>query len=455
MLSTLDTWRTRYGITILLPLILLTMIMMRMVWIDLRGYSVTPDSELTIALTSSNLRPTLLRSCIPAPSTAVRPPDKMPLIPAADSFVAPLTRILYTSICRVNPSEFGELWLQVAKFGFSVSVLCSGLLVRIISGSWLLALVSAVTLYSRGRLLAELGVISPDIAIAAGLSAAALFSSHYLRSHFLPMLWATISILGMISLLNRDLFGVFAGILTLLVAKAIILRFPRLSLRSPPSLTWSPSLGQALQRVVHGGQRVLGRSGRTPPLHQTDGKMMQPGFWHPLSRVSEEHGLGGDSVLTISILILCSALSFYGFSQLLGKLLSSLPLTWPQQFIDINEFAATWMVELLAAVDLHFGISLLGIVLAALLRHPYVMPAMVRISRLLLVALIGVCLFGFVGNYFEATYLDLWNAAGVTALGSYALPVTQVIFWFEPIVLSLGIVTPYYLFCFLEAKLKA
>jgi hypothetical protein len=140
---------------------------------------------------------------------------------------------------------------------------------------------------------------------------------------------------------------------------------------------------------------------------------------------------------------------------LLARLLKLPPLFLPPNRPDLGDFTAAWIYEQISGIDLHLAVSLIGILATASLKKSPVLPAVPGLARLVLMMLVatGVCAYGT--NYLEAALMVSWREAGLAIGGYSTLPMAPVLFWFEPVLLSLGVVGPYYLFRYVEAKAKA
>ncbi len=162
-----------------LSLSLLFMILMRLVWMDLRSYPpyYPPQNRL---VSSQNLRadPCLRSFELRQKQALVRSEEVWPRPSWGESVVY---RALVHGSCRLQ--NFDEQVFIRYNQGFLISlVFAAALLTRFLCRSWIMALMIAVSLLSRGRLISMNGTISPDLAMGALLLFWAAGLGHFLRS---------------------------------------------------------------------------------------------------------------------------------------------------------------------------------------------------------------------------------------------------------------------------------
>jgi hypothetical protein len=162
-----------------LILTLLCMILLRLVWMDLRSYVITYAPQNRYAFDRSEASGSCRRSF----SLRQIGPDR----PAEGSWERPgwadakLYQSLVLASCRNG--VFYEAGFVRYNQGLLIAclVFCV-LLTRIMARSWVVGLIIAVALLSRGRLISANGQISADALMAAGFALWALCLAHWLRS---------------------------------------------------------------------------------------------------------------------------------------------------------------------------------------------------------------------------------------------------------------------------------
>lgn len=192
----LSRWR------VVFPLALLGMIFMRLVWMQLRTYAFAQDSRAIIAL--EFLHDRVDERCryvhfFPEGSAAGKAGSSASVDRPHREDRQGLTRSWLTSVGYALEGLFlcREDWLEdrpVARLNqwvFVGTIILSALMVRSVTSNWTVGLVVAAMLLSRGRLLADLGFVSLDGAMALLVTAWLAAGAHFLRTG------ATISLAAM------------------------------------------------------------------------------------------------------------------------------------------------------------------------------------------------------------------------------------------------------------------
>lgn len=152
--------------TAALFLTLLILILIRLVWVQLRTFQVFPEPSMTAtarlmdAVHSNRCAQVILKStrglgemgALPQPGVWPRSPSAL----ISPDWVG--NRLLLRSLCVEGVFD-SNLMMRLNETFFLLSALMIGFLSRIVTGRWLVGLIAVVSLVSRGRVLGELGVI--------------------------------------------------------------------------------------------------------------------------------------------------------------------------------------------------------------------------------------------------------------------------------------------------------
>lgn len=155
------------------------MILLRLVWMDLRSYVITYAPQNRYAFDRSEATGSCRRSF----SLRQIGPDR----PAHGSWERPgwADAVIYQNLVLASCRNgvFHDAGFVRYNQGLLIAclVFCV-LLSRLMARSWVVGLIVAVALLSRGRLISANGQISGDALIAVGLAIWALFMGHWLRS---------------------------------------------------------------------------------------------------------------------------------------------------------------------------------------------------------------------------------------------------------------------------------
>ncbi len=197
-------WKTALILT------LATMILMRLVWMDLRSYVVTFSPQNRYALEQSEPCARALE-----PGLALKLGEN--LLPRPGWAHAWAYHSIMKLSCRNGIFSVGG-FVRYNQGLLITTVLLLVLLARIVTRSWILGLIVAVALLSRGRLIAALGQIGADQLIGLGLALWGLTFAHWVRSGSYLMLALNYAcILWLVPLEPSMLF--LAGVLPLLMTK--------------------------------------------------------------------------------------------------------------------------------------------------------------------------------------------------------------------------------------------
>ena len=162
-----------------IPLILLTMILARLVWMQLRSYANGVDPVVAEILTETSQGDPSCGDSI----------DQLSLLPSlGHSEVgsifenpAPAYGFLTRQACALNKLDVGQL-SRLNQWVYCLTTFFYVLGSRFLTGSWTLSLTIGTMLLSRGSLLASLGILSTNHFAALGLSTIFASLTHHLRT---------------------------------------------------------------------------------------------------------------------------------------------------------------------------------------------------------------------------------------------------------------------------------
>ncbi|SMF13547.1 hypothetical protein [Pseudobacteriovorax antillogorgiicola] len=159
-----------------LGLILMSMLFMRLVWMDLRTYSVTADPKAVAVLEN-----TASATCTLQDKTVIYPQHIVPRQHLSEWADSHLYRLFLMASC-----ESGLLNVRsYVRMNQGLLVLCVVLCVfisRFFTKSWLLCITTAAVLMSRGRLISANGDISGQAMMTALVTLWVAVACHWLRS---------------------------------------------------------------------------------------------------------------------------------------------------------------------------------------------------------------------------------------------------------------------------------
>lgn len=185
------------------PVILLGMILMRLIWMQLRVYP--PEFERRAV--ASVLMGTQDSSCDGGLSESLQSAILFsPGVDARDvNLLSPVFAVTGQLLCRYDQVD-AKAFVRVNQFLFCATILCAVMLTRFATSSWMLALIVAAMLFSRGTLLADIGGVSPSYVIMFLLMFAASCYAHFFRTGSRATALAAASTLALGGLVDRALW---------------------------------------------------------------------------------------------------------------------------------------------------------------------------------------------------------------------------------------------------------
>lgn len=459
-------WRSR-RVRIALPLILIVMILMRLVWMQLRSYPVVPELRALVSLAIIDDSETCTYD------RSLPRPDTEPFDAARAWVVSPAYVTLGYVGCFagwLDDREFVRLnqWLLV-----STVFLCV-LLARFVTSSWTLALIVGAMLMSRGRLLADISRVSIDFVAMSVVTAWITALAHFVRTGAAVSLTVAAGLALFSAFVDRSLIVLsFVTPATLAfgylgrrkLARPVMRRL-RGTQRRMEELSATRKVGAAVEPTTSVGRFVgsvrwlLGMEFPPPERITTRVAAERGGAFRTLNvpfllwvyaRRRWLRLCAGWLVLALvatSLSVVPFALLTDGpwFGLLLGKI-SSIPH-------EAVELGATWHLYLTQRFDLHLTASLL-IVLACAAQSPaaglvgFLETVWVTLAAglLLLVAALGL-------DALDLALLSARSDAGAGIFGlQFPLGLRDVTLWFEPVILSLGAAGIYNLMKVLDTRI--
>lgn len=376
----------------------LFMILMRLVWMDMRSYVIVyaPENHRSLADGAACQKESWARPS----ETSGRPNWGNSL----------LYRNMLKQSCRSG--VFSESSFVRFNQGFLiVTVLACMIFARIVTRSWIIALLVGLALFSRGRLIASSGQISGDHMIMFGLSLWAMFMAHWIRSGsrlilaslFLSILW----------LVELEFSFVFLALVPLVYA--LVVRSKRVRNMPPvkdPILFWP-----RVQRFM-----ALKNFNIAAPEQPTGGifRPLAQTFAIPL-RQDKVFRLFLKDYGIASALLLASLLFFAAWKGYWG-----LRVVW--QMAKLGLWGQLWAMP----IDRDIILSSVTIALAIFIGS-FVLPALkglnLSIVLGLLLSTLGTLLIDHI--YLPAEATGYWLAP-------------QVLLWWEPLILALGVLGFYH-----------
>lgn len=151
---------------LILALSFLVMLLMRLIWTELRTYSIETDTRalITARFMSELIYEPCARQVIKT-YASTKGPVRVDLVPevglAGYWFASPALIGVGRYLCVDNVFKVKKL-ITLNQWTFIGTTLLCALLVRFLTGSWTIGLFAAVVLMSRGRLISGIGVIGTE-----------------------------------------------------------------------------------------------------------------------------------------------------------------------------------------------------------------------------------------------------------------------------------------------------
>ncbi|MBC7662134.1 MAG: hypothetical protein H7249_20755 [Chitinophagaceae bacterium] len=379
---------------------LLFMILMRLVWMDMRSYVIVyaPENHRTIVDGAACQKESWFG---PSDGNQGRPGWGSSL----------MYRLMLKQSCRTGVFSEGS-FVRYNQGFLVVTVIACMIFARIVTRSWVIALIVGLALFSRGRLIASSGLISGDHLLMFGVSVWAMFMAHWIRSGSRLILGALFfSILWLM-----ELEFSFIALACVPYVYAVIVRSSYVRSLTPvedPILFW-PKVQAFLELQnfnIASPEQPTG--GIFRPLAQT--------FAIPLrdekvfARFRADF-IWGASILMCALIAMSASKSFW-----------SDRVVW--QMTKLRLWAQLWAMP----IDRDIILSCIAI-LCAIFISSFVLPALRGFNLSIVLGLFLTTLTTLLIDhiYLPADETGYWLAS-------------QVILWWEPIILSLGVLGAYHL----------
>ncbi len=403
---------------------LLSMILLRLVWMDLRSYVITYAPQNRSAFDRSETSGSCRRSFSLRQLGPEKPHQGIWERPGwADSS---LYQSLLLASCRNG--VFHDAGFVRYNQGLLIAcVVFCVLLTRVMARSWVVGLIVAVALLSRGRLIAANGQISGDAMIAVGFALWVMCLGHWLRSGSFRVYLASYAVVA--ALMTLDPGAALIGLAPPLVLAAWrpILR-RKVQRLSPPTETISRDVklwkrwGELLNLSLGPAPDAPLSGGLFRPLPEGIRSLIgQPRFQNGLKTLT---GMG--FVLLLIVLIVQFALRKYG------------PL--PLQPVSASAIRS-WIMDFISPLDRDLGLGIFMMVLALTWRSrwlPYLRPLVNLVGLAIILSSIGA---GFIDLiYLPLPAERLWQG-------------TRLLFLWEPVLMTLGMLAFYQMILSLLSRL--
>ena len=378
---------------------LLFMILMRLVWMDMRSYIIVyaPENHRSVIDGGSCQKESWFG---PTDSNQGRPGWGSSL----------LYRIMLKQSCRTGTFSEGS-FIRYNQGFLVLTVLACMIVARIVTRSWVIALLVGLALISRGRLIASSGQISGDHMIMFGVSLWAMFMAHWIRSGSRLILGALF--VSMLWLIELEISFIFLALVPLVYV--LVVRRDRVQKITPHHdliLFW-PKVQKFLElQNLHVAAPEQPTGGIFRPLAQT--------FAVPLRQRQVMMLFMKDYALGSGILFIC-----LGF-MVATKSYWKHRVVW--QMVKLKLWGQLWAMP----IDRDILLSAAAIFLAIFISS-FVLPAL-RGFNLSIV-------LGFLLSTLSTLVIDhIYLPADAT--GYWLAP--QVVLWWEPLILALGVLGFYH-----------
>ncbi len=473
------------GIKFFILLLLLAMILARMIWIQLRFFPVNVDYRSLVTfgalLDSERDQACFAQQANRDQLWSLLTDNELVSDQRYRWFRVPGLEIISRLVCHYDAFTPQTMqWLNYMFFGGTVFLAL--LMVRFLSGSWILGLVAAAMLLSRGQLVAKIGELTAVNMVIFFFTLTYVSLVHHLRT---ASWWSFAVVLaGLLSLAIFDLSWVMlllAFPATLLVWWLLrrLLSLPTLRLLRAGQRRWPLAVGpgkrpgglpsvsssqpSALLRLANAARSTVGLG--TPrdkvPFYVAHayarGGLLRPlevpySFWI-LSRRRWLKLVAAGLVFGFLVLSLIGLTGLRAISEVL-------PLdspTWGAAFAQVSAYIQTswvrnWFDALRTPADLHFVASLV-VLLPGMLQNPTRgLHDFFEAAWLLIVSLLFLLVGAFVLDLVDARVLVEieGEARGWSIYGWSRAP--HIVAWVEPVVLSLGLAGLYNLLKIADAQ---
>lgn len=459
-------------------LTLLVMILFRLVWMEIRQYRVTiePKASFSLYILGNHIS----EKCSSSQSLTypvINPPATAEDLGAAYSYFSSTGYMAigwfacqFNYLSDDNITKFNQ-WLLV------FTVLCLCLSVRFMTGSWVIALIAGVTIFSRGSILKELGKISIDPYHWSLVALWLCTASHYIRTgakaSFLALSgigffgvlidpsWTSLLISFPILLLGGFLIKekLSTHFKMFLISKKNRQRQTRSLLANyinPASkISDAHQLGETIKQIFGLGMHEI----KPADMHyESNGHLLQSlqipfALWINF-KARWKNVLSRSLVYLVAcvlFLFLAKTLIYYVSPESTFLLKMHTPSSASPAFLT---WTKTWVAAYTSVFDAHLVVSLALIFLCGLQSPIKGAISFFEWSWLLLIVFSTTSVMGLLFDYIDSVYIANLASEGIEAPKLNQISFRNVIHWFEPLILSSGIAAFYQLAKIVYSKIE-
>ncbi len=185
---------------------MLFMILSRLVWLQLRDHDISLPNEAQASV--QIFRKLYPEGCNPQVTNILKVAAEYPTIERSQFlwFGSTIFALVLGSSCNATIA-FHDFWIKFHMLVFFWTVVANVLIARLLCRNWLIPLFIGTMLFSRGVLLAHIGVVSYDNLICFLISLWFCAQVHFYRTYFLPSLYASFAFLAVACMFNATLFS--------------------------------------------------------------------------------------------------------------------------------------------------------------------------------------------------------------------------------------------------------
>lgn len=455
-------WRR---VRVAIPLLLLTTILMRLVWMQLRSYPIEGDARVIIAREEiatdghDTCRTSERAKAIPRSTvTAGKMPERL-----IRAWLISPGLVWFTDMKCRNGMLSDHDALRINQGLLIGTVLLAALMSRFLTSSWTVALIVAGMLMSRGGLLAHLGRVSADWLLTFCLTLWMTCLTHYLRSGSLAAMCGAVFAVIFGSLFDRALIALSLSMPVVLLfgffvrrqlTGPLIHRMRQVNRRwralSPTTAATPDMETESFLGRVSGSVRFM--LGMEFPSRAATGSIssFQRGTLFktldvpfPLWVYRHRRWLRLASVWLL-VFATTVGLSVLGFAVILHPAGAVLPeLQKLRSMLQAgglpNHFPDLWTLLALERIDLHLAMSLLVIVVCAWQSPAAGLSGFLEAIWLVLVGFVLIAAAVFILDTLDARLIERLPFQGRRALWTLAFGPREFMLWWEPVLLSLGV----------------
>jgi hypothetical protein len=462
-----ETWRQ---LRVVAFLTLCLMMVMRLVWMELRTYNIEVDARGLITLRF--LQETYQTPCSSSvwdslgPTKAPVRIDRLSTVgPAGYWISSPGLASLSSYLCAETGFDSKRL-VRMNLWFLTATLMFATLLSRILTGSWLMGLMTSVAILSRGRLLADVGTFSATLPLALGLMMWFTFAAHFLRTGHLLSLFLALLTSALGSVIDRPM--VFLPLAFPLLILTLYRRRRLNALIVLRQMRWHRQMAQALEsqdtaleegfwahqkirfreglRILLGGGSSFPRKDRPAweilyKRHSFFGAMRVPfALWIFKNRRAER--LSVISVITIASVIALMIAFSAGLWWTFGQGSGEAPF-WSMITTGLGHKIAAWVREVWlspsARIDTFMILSALFIILLSLRPPISGTHEGVSFARFFLLSALALFLGALIADYADALLLASLHQKGLSMDIPRVNRTRDFFLWVEPSLLVIGI----------------